>query len=110
MNRITSAHAFYGYIACTCSYGFLRKAKQMQHATIQKYDYESHVDKIYPVLLCDKVLITLLSTCVSPYIWPFYLYNDLNYMELHNKKDRLDPKWYGYEADAKYSALYYLFN
>lgn len=89
---ITNASMVKTYVVATLSYGLLRKGREMKNATVEYYDREKREDTRIPVLLCDKVFMTVLCGFSSVYMWPMYLYKDLKKLELRNKK--LNPQWY----------------
>lgn len=80
-------------VFATMSYGVLRKGAEMRNATISVFDDGNGVKKRVPVLLCDKVMITIIGGISSVYLWPLYLYRDAKRWELAAKK-HLDPTWY----------------
>lgn len=93
------------YATVAICYGLIRKGLEMKNATITYYDFNRKKQKT-PVLLCDKVYITLISGIASFYAWPIFLYNDLKKMEIKYKK--LDDWVYDYFPE-KENAIDYLF-
>lgn len=84
------------YIATMC-YGFLRKAYQLNDATVQK-PYPKHQEKT-PMLFGDKVMVTFLSTLGTPILFPIHLCRDLN--QFHIYSQGLNPKDYTYVEKRK---------
>jgi hypothetical protein len=78
------------YIIVASTYGFTRKYFQMRNTTQLDHKYEHKI----PILFTQKILISTVCGMASMYLWPYYLYNDLNKIEisLSNKK----PEEYGY--------------
>lgn len=93
MKLIKHTNAYKVYVATTISYGLIRKSVEMKTAKLKCYD---HTKKTYihvPVLTSDKILITAICGFAAMYVWPIYVYRDMNKIELALNKD-LNPKWY----------------
>lgn len=88
------------------TYGLVRKAIQMKTATITVYDKKTHEKRPVPVLVTDKVLVTMIHACAGVYLWPMYLYMDITKAEIGWRK--FDPSLYTV-YDNKMSAYDYLF-
>lgn len=92
------------YAATTFSYGFIRKIDQVKSANINYFNEDiKKIDK-RPMLLTSKILLTSFSGIASLYIWPIYMYNDMNRMEIYIKNK--DPTHYGYNLQ-KYEIDYF---
>jgi hypothetical protein len=91
---------------CGMTYGLVRKAIQMKTATITVYDKNTHEKRQAPVLLTDKVLVTIVHACAGAYLWPWYLYMDTTRAEMRLRQ--LDPYYYTL-FDNKMSPFDYLY-
>jgi hypothetical protein len=92
------------YVATTMSYGLIRKGIQIRNATITHYDKNERQQIRVPMLISDKVLITAWCGCISLYMWPLYLYNDLCNLEIILNKN-LKHEWYNVN-EKKYKVDY----
>lgn len=89
------------YLLATASYGFVRGCCRVSKGTLTKYDHENRCEKQIPLLYVDKAAISLLSSVISPYVWPMYLWTDLAYLEVCLDKTK-DPKMYSLNKEKKY--------
>lgn len=93
------------FLFSSFAYGFARKLIQMRNATLVKESYNAEnngYDKTYtPVLFVDKVCITCVSSLMTPFLWPIYMYQDAKALELHMKNM---PQ----ESEYKYLIDYFL--
>ncbi len=79
------------YYISTAAYCFVRKIIELKDARVEKRISLETSQKV-PMLWGDKVLVTLISTCSAPFIFPKHIINDLN--QLHIYCQGLDPKDY----------------
>ena len=97
----------YAFVAI--SYGAIRKSHQLKNAHVVKYEINEidreTIKRRVPILLVDKVALTVLSAFSSVYLWPVYLYWDMQMLEIYNKS--LKPSTYGF-IEPKH-ALDYLY-
>lgn len=93
------------YGAVTTTYGLVRQTYNMKSATTEFYDKDTNKYTKIPVLLTSKIMISTLGGCMSFYIWPYYLHNDLNRIEIYIRNEK--PSKYGY--DDKKHIFDYLF-
>ena len=81
------------YVVGVFSYGIVRKALQVQDATIECYDKDAKKKKRIPILWSDKIALTFLGGLTAVTVWPMYMYNDVRHIEVSCRKP-LDPSWY----------------
>ena len=97
------------YFRGACAYGFVRKVDEIVNATIEveRSNVSKDTKRVFvPMLLADKCTALAISTVVSPWILPVYVYNDMKWLELRARE--LDPIDYGWRT-RKTKWEHYLF-
>lgn len=98
-------HLMRYYVPLTISYGVIRKSHELQHATIRTYDQDLRKNTRVPMLLTDKIALTVFGGVAAIYGWPVFLVNDLRKTEVTLRK--LDPNFYDCQS-SKDSLLAYI--
>lgn len=99
------------YLLATCAYGLVRKVIHLRNAKIDgKGRYNPETKKYererVPMLVNSKIMVLGLGVFIAPYLWPYYLNNDLSAAEIWLRK--LDPEHYYYGHKEPSSAIEYL--
>lgn len=95
---------FKKYVLSLMAYGFSRKVIIMQDACVDKAVYEEETKKLEwkqtPLLFVEKGAVVLLSTLLTPVIYPIYMYNDFQSIEktmrglYKNEDDKCTIRWH----------------
>lgn len=78
----------------TSLYSGVRKAIILRDAKVDCYNWEKREREHVPMLSSTKLAITLSSVVLGQGFWPFWLYSDIQMLEI--KMRGLDKKKYGY--------------
>jgi hypothetical protein len=84
--------SYFKYVAYTSGYSMTRKVIEMWDAKLYvKYDKNANkVDKYVPVLMADKLFVTGFATIAGVYLWPMYVWKDLNRIEIAARRLSVD--------------------
>lgn len=81
----------YKFTTAALTYGILRKTFYLLNATTQETYYNKKTNEIeeyrVPVLITDKMGITIFSGFAAIYLWPLYVYIDLRNYEIYKSSD-----------------------
>lgn len=83
------------YIVAISVYSALRKGVMLRDATIEHYDRKNRESIVVPMLTSTKTAITIASVVMGQAMWPIWLYQDIQYLEMQRK--RLEPSHYGFQ-------------
>ena len=88
MNRFTR------YACVTSAYAVVRKVRQLRDAKLLGEYREDSKPVARPMLVTEKAGVMGASVLYSPILAPFWLFKDVNLLEIHLRKE--DVKMYGY--------------
>jgi hypothetical protein len=75
-----------GYMPSISMYCITRKMVQLHNAKVDKYNYIEKDFKKMPILESTKVYIIGASVLAGYVVWPYFLLNDLNNIEINVRK------------------------
>ena len=73
------------YIIPVTLYGAIRKMLIVKDAEYSTWNRKTKATVEIPMLITDKIVLVAASALGSIYVWPYYLYNDINTLQLYLK-------------------------